>query len=170
MEEFKREVLQRLARIENLIVNNTSNNKINTIEKLTHIIKLVNDTAGGLTVNTVMDEFSVSKPYALELMKKADKQVENVIFIPGNPGNPSFLQLVNSMDKIKYVPLLIMRDLKGRIGATKTLGGLMKQYELSKEECMDVVSSLIRFTNQRVGIIGEDVPYAEKRLKNWRLK
>ena len=131
------------------------------------IVNTVNDTAS-ITVNQVMSDYSISRPYALEIMKIIEKEVDDLIIIPGNPRNPTVLRRVNVKNKLEYVPLLIIKDLKGRKGATKTVIGIIKQFDLTEQEMSKIVGSVIKHTNGMISLIDEGKQLVSRRFKNWR--
>ena len=136
---------------------------------VSRIISLANNTKADVAVVAVMEEFSISNPYALKLMKQAAQREEAIVFIPGNPRNPSRLAKFDKSDKARFVPLSILKEMKGCVGATKLVGAVMKQFSLSQDEMHGVVSDIVNYTNGAIGLTGSG-RFTEKRLKNWRYK
>lgn len=163
--ELLKDMSARLDRIERKIGGNIISK--DSLKK--RIVKVVNDR-GSITVNQVMSELGISRPYSLEVMKGVEKLSDNIILIPGNPRNPSKLQKVDVKNKLEYVPLLIIKDMKGIKGKTKLVGAVMKQYCLSDSEMRMIIGSVVKITSGKISLVSDGKDLVNKRFKNWRLE
>ena len=135
---------ERMGQLEGLLRYKPTNVKVDELRKLVSERKRTN-------VGEVMDLFKISKPVALEIMRRASDG-NGVMFLRGGPSNPSLLCTLDDGNKVEFAARTIISELKERgIGSTTGLDSIAKRWNLSREkEVRDVTKRIIQLTNARI--------------------
>ena len=157
-------IMEKLEKLEKLIMTGSNSDKINKLQK---VIKSVNEK-GVTTVDEIMFSINISKPYALQLMKEVTNSNENIEFFKGSPHRPSSLITLEG-DRVTFFALNLDKEMsKKASGATLSFKHIAHSFNLDNQGVQEVVSALIR--TGHYSIEGSPaVPYFDRRLrKKWK--
>ena len=139
-------VWKELQEVKKLLTNNIHTNQD---IKIQNIINTVNEV-GSITVNYIMESFNVSRPYALELMKKIEKENYNLLFLKGGPYRSSSL-VRKEENKLLFMAHEVDKDMKEKqISSTMSVEHLSKVFKIDQKELQDLISALIKTGRYRL--------------------
>jgi len=136
---------KKLLELESLLAQSRQQRKLSRVEQLVGLVK----QKGELDANELIQEWKISRTYALELIGLAEKE-KGVFVVHGGRRRPTKLLALTEKNRLVKISEDIHAEFEKRGLKSASTNSMMSSYSLSNSECEEVIRLLLRKQSYRI--------------------